>query len=183
MHTLPDLSQLSHEQKDELIGLLFGQVQELMAQVQTLTVQVQAQQKRIEELQGRLGLDSTNSSPPALQRWPEQTRAQIPAQTRPAPLGGKKATAATPCGKRPSPTKSSPTRHHTSARHATLPWSAPASPKCAKSSTCPRCASKSPNIASCKRAAAAGKCTAGNSQRTSAPPCNTALKCWPPWCT
>ncbi len=64
MHTLPDLSQLSHEQKDELIGLLFGQVQELMAQVQTLTAQVQAQQKRIEELQGRLGLNSTNSSRP-----------------------------------------------------------------------------------------------------------------------
>lgn len=64
MHTLPDLSQLSHEQKDELIGLLFGQVQELMAQVQTLTAQVQAQQKRIEELQSRLGLNSTNSSRP-----------------------------------------------------------------------------------------------------------------------
>jgi transposase len=57
MQSLPDLSQLSHAQKDELIGRLFAQLQEL-------ATQLQSQQKRIEELQSKLGLNSTNSSRP-----------------------------------------------------------------------------------------------------------------------
>ena len=57
MQSLPDLSQLSHAQKDALIIALFGQMQELMKRIE-------AMQKRIDELQGRLALNSKNSSKP-----------------------------------------------------------------------------------------------------------------------
>ncbi len=60
MQDLPNLSQLSHAQKDELIVRLWplkGQVQELMGRVD-------AMQKVIDDLQGRLALNSKNSSKP-----------------------------------------------------------------------------------------------------------------------
>ena len=57
MTELPNLSQLTHEQKDDLIRFLFAQVQQLSAQVAQLSVQVI-------ELQGRLGKNSSNSSKP-----------------------------------------------------------------------------------------------------------------------
>ena len=57
MQSLPDLSQLSHAQKDELIIALFGQVQELMKRIDGM-------QKAIDDLQGRLSLNSKNSSKP-----------------------------------------------------------------------------------------------------------------------
>jgi len=50
MEALPDLSSLSHEQKDELIRTLFEMVQRLTA--------------RVEELEARLSKDSHNSSKP-----------------------------------------------------------------------------------------------------------------------
>ena len=57
MQSLSDLNQLSHAQKDALIIALFGQMQELMKRIE-------AMQKRIDELQGRLALNSKNSSKP-----------------------------------------------------------------------------------------------------------------------
>ena len=57
MQSLPDLSQLSHAQKDELIIALFGQVQKLMKRIDGM-------QKAIDDLQGRLSLNSKNSSKP-----------------------------------------------------------------------------------------------------------------------
>ena len=57
MQSLPDLSQLSHEQKDELIRALMGQVQELTAHLLVL-------QERVKTLEGRLSLNSRNSSKP-----------------------------------------------------------------------------------------------------------------------
>lgn len=60
MQSPPDLSQLSHAQKDELILMLWplqGQVQELVAQ-QTVLIQ------RIAQLEARLSLNSKNSSKP-----------------------------------------------------------------------------------------------------------------------
>ena len=50
MQSLPDLSQLSHAQKDELIGALWRMVGEL--------------QERVKALEGRLALNSKNSSKP-----------------------------------------------------------------------------------------------------------------------
>ena len=50
MQSLPDLSQLSHAQKDELIGLLWARLDSM--------------QKLIDELRGRLALNSKNSSKP-----------------------------------------------------------------------------------------------------------------------
>lgn len=60
MGSPPDLSQLSHAQKDELILALWplqGRVQEMAAQHTVLL-------QRIEQLEGRLSLDSRNSSKP-----------------------------------------------------------------------------------------------------------------------
>ena len=57
MPSLPDLSQLSHAQKDELIMALFAQVQALLSNQALL-------HQRIEQLEARLGLNSTNSSKP-----------------------------------------------------------------------------------------------------------------------
>ena len=57
MQSLPDLSQLSHAQKDELIGQLFQLVQSLTAQLEVL-------QKRVDELEKRPRLNSKNSSKP-----------------------------------------------------------------------------------------------------------------------
>lgn len=57
MQALPDLSELTHTQKDELI-------QALWAMVQALQAQVAAQQVQIDELRGRLHLNSQNSSKP-----------------------------------------------------------------------------------------------------------------------
>ena len=57
MQSLPDLSQLSHAQKDALIIALFGQMQEMMKRID-------AMQEVIDELRGRLALNSKNSSKP-----------------------------------------------------------------------------------------------------------------------
>lgn len=57
MPSLPDLSQLSHAQKDELIMALFAQVQALLSNQALL-------HQRIEHLEARLGLNSANSSKP-----------------------------------------------------------------------------------------------------------------------
>lgn len=57
MPSLPDLSQLSHAQKDELIMTLFAQVQTLLSNQALL-------HQRTQGLEARLGLNSTNSSKP-----------------------------------------------------------------------------------------------------------------------
>ena len=57
MQSLPDLSQLSHAQKDEIIRLLWTQLQEL-------TPQMNALQERIKQLEARLAQNSKNSSKP-----------------------------------------------------------------------------------------------------------------------
>ena len=57
MQSLPDLSQLSHAQKDEIIRMLWAQLQDLAPQMHAL-------QERIKQLEGRLSLSSKNSSKP-----------------------------------------------------------------------------------------------------------------------
>lgn len=57
MQTLPDLSELSHAQKDEIITVLWGQVQ-------SLTAQLIVMQERVTHLEARLSLNSKNSSKP-----------------------------------------------------------------------------------------------------------------------
>jgi transposase len=57
MPKLPDLSSLSHAQKDELILVLWEQVQ-------SLTRQLLAMQERVAQLEARLSLSSKNSSKP-----------------------------------------------------------------------------------------------------------------------
>jgi transposase len=54
MDRLPDLSTLSHEQKDALIQALWAQVQALTAQVHLLTAQVRTLQGRVAELEANL---------------------------------------------------------------------------------------------------------------------------------
>ena len=60
MPSLPDLSQLSHAQKDELIRMLWP----LQQQVQDLMAQMAVMQERIKQLEGQLALNSRNSSKP-----------------------------------------------------------------------------------------------------------------------
>ena len=60
MQNLPDLNQLSHAQKDELIKMLWP----LRQQVQDLMAQMAVMQERIKQLEGRLALNSRNSSKP-----------------------------------------------------------------------------------------------------------------------
>lgn len=60
MQNLPDLTQLSHAQKDELIRMLWP----LQQQVQDLMAQMAVMQERIKQLEGRLALNSKNSSKP-----------------------------------------------------------------------------------------------------------------------
>ena len=67
MKTLPDLDRLSHADKDELIRALFAQVTFLTDQVATLTAQVAQVEiltAKVAELEGRLALNSRNSSKP-----------------------------------------------------------------------------------------------------------------------
>ncbi len=60
MRNLPDLTQLSHAQKDELIRALWP----LQQQVQEFVAQMVMMQERIKQLEGRLALNSKNSSKP-----------------------------------------------------------------------------------------------------------------------
>lgn len=60
MRNPPDLTQLSHAQKDDLIRMLWP----LQQQVQDLMVQMAVMQERIKQLEGRLALNSKNSSKP-----------------------------------------------------------------------------------------------------------------------
>ena len=60
MQSLPDLTKLSVAQKDELIRMLWP----LQQQVQDLMAQMVAMQDRIKQLEGRLALNSRNSSKP-----------------------------------------------------------------------------------------------------------------------
>ena len=64
MNALPDLGRLSVADKDDLIRALFAQVETLTKQVEKLTA-------KVNELEGRLALNSRNSSkPPSL--WPPE---------------------------------------------------------------------------------------------------------------
>ena len=60
MPNLPDLTQLNAAQKDELIRMLWP----LQQQVQELMAQMVVMQERIRQLEGRLALNSKNSSKP-----------------------------------------------------------------------------------------------------------------------
>jgi transposase len=75
---LPDLSRLSHDEKDALIRALWAQVQALTAQVQKLTA-------RVAELEGRLGVppktpDNSSLPPSAGQK---ANRSDTPKRTKP----------------------------------------------------------------------------------------------------
>ncbi len=60
MPNLPDLTQLSHAQKDELIRTLWP----LQQQVADIMAQTVVMQSSIKQLEGRLALNSRNSSKP-----------------------------------------------------------------------------------------------------------------------
>lgn len=86
MQNLPDLNQLSHAQKDELIRMLWP----LQQQVQDLMAQMLVMQDRIQQLEGRLAINSKNSSrPPSSDglRKPAPKSLRTPGQN---PNGGQK---------------------------------------------------------------------------------------------
>ena len=76
MQSLPDLTHLSHAQKDALIQVLWQQVQ-------ALTTQMQEMQKRILHLEARLALNFVQLGlHPGMGAW--RSTAQIPASPLPA---------------------------------------------------------------------------------------------------
>ena len=89
MPDLPDLSQLSHAQKDELIRTLWP----LQQQVQDLMAQMAVMQERIRQLEGRLAKNSKNSSKPPSSDGLNKPNKPAPASLRPSglnPNGGQK---------------------------------------------------------------------------------------------
>ena len=116
MQSLPDLAQLSHEQKDELIRQLWPLVQ----QVKDLMTEVSTMQARIKELEGRLSLNSRNSSKPPSsdgmgKQNPKPKSFASLARTRQA---GSPDTRATPCARASRSIKSSNTPAPATARRA-----------------------------------------------------------------
>ena len=96
MSELPDLSQLTHEEKDALIRALWAQVQALTAQVQTLVA-------RVAELEARLNVPpktpDNSSLPPSRGQKPNRPEKAKRHGPRPGSLGrmgGGRALAATP---------------------------------------------------------------------------------------
>ncbi len=84
MTQLPDLSQLTHEEKDALIRALWGQVQALTAQVQTLVA-------RVAELEAKLGTPpktpDNSSLPPSTGKKPNRAEKVARRGPRPGSLG------------------------------------------------------------------------------------------------
>src|SRR6195952_1822664 len=83
MTELPDLSRLTHEEKDALIRALWAQVQALTAQVQTLVA-------RVAELEAKLDVPKTpdNSSlPPSRGQKPNRAAKAPRRGPRPGSLG------------------------------------------------------------------------------------------------
>ena len=96
MIELPDLSRLTHEEKDALIRALWAQVQALTAQVQAVTA-------RVAELEARLGgppkTPDNSSLPPSKGQKPNRPEKAKRGGPRPGSLGrmgGGRALAATP---------------------------------------------------------------------------------------
>ena len=96
MTELPDLSQLTHEDKGALIRALWAQVQALTAQVQTLTA-------RVAELEARLGgplrTPDNSSLPPSRGQkpnWPEKAKRHGPRPGSVGRMGGGRPLAETP---------------------------------------------------------------------------------------
>lgn len=86
MQSLPNLTELSHGQKDELIRMLWP----LQQQVQDLMAQMQGTQDRIKQLEGQLAKTSKNSSnPPSSDGYakPSPKSLRLPKQK---PTGGQK---------------------------------------------------------------------------------------------
>jgi len=89
MQNLPDLSQLSHAQKDDLIRMLWP----LQQQVQELLTQMVVMQERIKQLEARLGKNSKNSSKPPSSDGLNKPNKPAPASLRvpgQKPNGGQK---------------------------------------------------------------------------------------------
>src|SRR4051812_19273186 len=86
MDRLPDLSSLSHDEKDALIHALWAQVQALTAQVATLTA-------RVAELEARLGVPpktpDNSSLPPSQGKKPNRDDKPAPTGPRQGSLGRK----------------------------------------------------------------------------------------------
>ena len=76
MERLPDLSSLSHEQKDALIHALWAQVHALRAQVEVLTSEGTRLRSRVAELEAKLGqppkTPDNSSLPPSQGKKPNR---------------------------------------------------------------------------------------------------------------
>ena len=134
MPNLPDLTQLSHTQKDALILMLWP----LQQQVQDLMAQMAVMQERIKQLEGRLALNSNNSSkPPSSDGLNKPAPKSLRVATKNT-TGGQDKHPAPLCAKSRSPTKSLCTTYQTIAKRAAVRCPFPMFQKPAKSLTCQR---------------------------------------------
>lgn len=83
MDELPDLDRLSHADKDDLIRFLFAQVKSLTAQVAALTA-------KVTDLEGRLALNSRNSSKPPSTDGMNKPKPKSQRKAGQHPTGGQK---------------------------------------------------------------------------------------------
>jgi transposase len=83
MDELPDLDRLSHSDKDDLIRALFAQIKFLTAQVAALTA-------KVADLEGRLALNSRNSSKPPSTDGQNKPKPKSQRQSGQNPTGGQK---------------------------------------------------------------------------------------------
>jgi transposase len=93
MDRLPDLSTLSHEQKDALIQALWAQVQALTAQVHLLIAEVATLQGRVAELEAKLDAPpktpDNSSLPPSQGKKPNRDERPVRNGPRPGSIGRK----------------------------------------------------------------------------------------------
>ena len=80
MERSPELSGLSHADKDQLIRLLWESLGELREELSELRAAVQRLETENAALRAQLAKDSTNSSKPPASRWSAQNVFAAPAK-------------------------------------------------------------------------------------------------------
>jgi len=176
MQELPDLSQLSHSEIDDLIHLLWSMLQ-------SQTKQIAALQAQVADSQSQRNKNSRNSSPPPeamVSTNPHRSHGVFQARIQQA---DKRGTREAPCAKPPSPTRSLSTAYQTSVKRASDNYPLPMWAKPDKSLICPHCNLRSPNTTPCKPSVAAGMCIRESFLRVSVLACNMAHALKPRWCT
>lgn len=177
MQNLPDLTQLSHGHKDELIKMLWP----LQQQVRDLMAQMVVMQDRIKQLEGRLALNSRNSSPPSSDSFnkPAPKSLSVAGQR---PTGGQKGHTGSTLSQVAQPDKIviHGVPDQCQACQSKLLFAYVGETR-QVFDFCHPLSSRSPNTRPCKPSAPAGKSIRGSFLLGAMPQCNTEPAHRPPW--